>query len=75
MSAEKCGTPITIEMIERATIKIAQQGHQLPDRIISPKANHLLKRIQQKEPGWDDWSVSGEIWWKAYKMGLLGDEE
>jgi hypothetical protein len=76
MSAEKCGQAVlTSEMISEAIERAANQsGSDAPMRLISVRANNMLKRIHQKEPGWDSWTVEAEIWWKARRFGILEDE-
>lgn len=74
MSAEKCGPVLTQEMIRQAAERAAARAGQPSERVISVKAHEMLKKIHTREPGWDSWHVSGEIWYKAYKMGLLDEE-
>lgn len=74
MSAEKCGEPISIEMIESATKKSMETGLSIPDRIISYRAARILKKIQHKFPDWNSWRVEAEIWYKARSLGITEEE-
>lgn len=74
MSAEKCGGPITLEMVELAANKIAETSGKVPQRIISVRADRILRKIHHKAPGWDSWTVEAEIWWKARSMGITEEE-
>lgn len=74
MSAEKCGGILTPEMIETATNKAAKTGGHIPDRIISVRADRILKKIHHKAPNWDSWTIEAEIWWKARSMGITEEE-
>lgn len=66
MSAEKCGETFSFEIHQRVP--------EFRERQTTPRSQALLQKIQQKEPGWDDWTIPGEIWFKAYKLGLLDEE-
>ena len=72
MPAESCGKgAITLKMLHNATEVIVNKGFEPYERIVSPKAYRLLKKIRAKLPGWDNWSIETEILWKAYTMGLI----
>lgn len=66
MSAEKCGESFLFEIEQRVPV--------VRQRETTPRSQALLQKIQAKEPGWDDWDTPGQIWYKAYKMGLLDEE-
>ena len=73
MSAEKCGTAMTIEMFEEAAKRITQP----PERrhlIVSSKAYRMLDKIKKTHPTWEP-QAEAEIWIKARSLGLLDEEE
>lgn len=74
MSAEKCGGFITFEMIQSATKKAAETSGKSTQRIISYRANSVLKKIQHRLPDWDHWTFEAEIWFKARSLGIMEEE-
>jgi len=77
MSAEKCGGgSLTIEMLRSAYVAGLRESSRptMFDRNVSFRTADMLKKIQAKIPGWDNWTVPAEIWLKARSLGITEEE-
>jgi hypothetical protein len=74
VSAEKCGTAMTIEMFRESSN--ACEPPVLPSHTIamSGQAYKMLDKIKKIHPEWEP-KTPHEVWSKARSLGLLDEEE
>jgi hypothetical protein len=65
---------LTYEMLNDFVEKSSKMGYRPPDRIISFKADKVLKEIRKIEPGWNDFICDMEVYYKAAKLGIKRDQ-
>jgi hypothetical protein len=72
MSAERCGDPTTVELLDLALKRAAGPAPE-KELAVSVRAKTMLQKIRVKFPDFSP-AAEAEIWRKAYNMGMSDEE-